>query len=215
LRRSAPACRPRPGGSAPRRRLPRDGRCWSAIPSASALPRGRRAPSACGSPPGSPRPRRAAPPARRVPPPRPRRLLAGPLLGRLGLGERPRLGGACLGRGGLGLRLGPPQGDVPRRVDLDLLRLGLATGALLVGCGLGHPRVALPASRLLLPDELHVARLIADRLDRERVDLQAGRREVALGGVLHVLLELLSIEVELLDCQRADDRPERALKDVL
>ena len=100
-------------------------------------------------------------------------------------------------------------------VDLDLLGLGLADGGLLVGGRLGHPGVALAAGRLLLADELHVARLVADRLDRERVDLEAGRREVALGGVLDGLLELLAVEVELLDGQRADDRAERALEDVL
>ena len=42
-----------------------------------------------------------------------------------------------------------------------------------------------------------------------------GRREVALGGVLDGLLELLAVEVELLDRQRADDRAQRALEDVL
>src|SRR4029078_4508804 len=53
------------------------------------------------------------------------------------------------------------------------------------------------------------------RLDRERVDLEAGRREVALGRLLDGLLELLAVEVELLDGQRPDDRPERTLEDVL
>ena len=100
-------------------------------------------------------------------------------------------------------------------VDLDLLGLRLADGGLLVGGGLGHAGVALAAGRLLLADQVHVAGLVADRLDRERVDLEAGRREVALGGVLDRLLELLPVEVELLDGQRADDRPERALEDVL
>ena len=42
-----------------------------------------------------------------------------------------------------------------------------------------------------------------------------GRREVALGGVLDGLLELHPVEVQLLDGQRADDRAERALEDVL
>ena len=60
-------------------------------------------------------------------------LLAGDLLGRLGLGERTGLGGARLGGRGLGLGLGTAQGDVPLGVDLDLLGLGLADGGLLVG----------------------------------------------------------------------------------
>ena len=81
--------------------------------------------------------------------------------------------------------------------------------------GLRHPGVALAAGGLLLADQVHVAGLVADRLDRERVDLEAGRREVALGRVLDGLLELLAVEVELLDRQRADDRAERALEDVL
>ena len=49
----------------------------------------------------------------------------------------------------------------------------------------------------------------------KRVDLEAGRREVALGRVLDGLLELLAVEVQLLDRERADDRAERALEDVL
>ena len=36
-----------------------------------------------------------------------------------------------------------------------------------------------------------------------------------LGRALDLLLELLAVVVELLDRQRADDRPERALEDVL
>ena len=98
---------------------------------------------------------------------------------------------------------------------LTWLGLGLADGGLLVGGGLGHPGVALAAGRLLLADQLHVAGLVADGLDRERVDLEARRREVALGRVLDGLLELLAVEVELLDGQRADDRAQRALEDVL
>ena len=109
-------------------------------------------------------------------------LLAGDLLGRLGLGQRAGLGGARLGGGGLRLGLGAAQRDVPRGVDLDLLGLGLADGGLLVGGGLGHAGVALAAGGLLLADQLHVAGLVADRLDRERVDLQARRREVALAA---------------------------------
>jgi len=38
---------------------------------------------------------------------------------------------------------------------------------LLVGGSLGHPGVPLATRRLLLADELHVARFVADRLDRE------------------------------------------------
>ena len=105
--------------------------------------------------------------------------------------------------------------DVALGVELDLLRLGLADGGLLVGLGLGHARVPLAAGRLLLADEVHVADLVADRLDREVVDRQAGRREVGLGGALDLLLELLAVVVELLDGQRADDRAQRALEDVL
>ena len=142
-------------------------------------------------------------------------LLAGDLLGRLRLGQRTGLRGARLGGRGLRLGLGTAQGDVPLGVDLDLLGLGLADGRLLVRGRLGHPGVALAAGRLLLADELHVARLVADRLDRERVDLEAGRREVALGRVLDGLLELHPVEVEFLDGQRADDRAERAFEDVL
>jgi hypothetical protein len=133
----------------------------------------------------------------------------------LGLGQRAGLGGTRLGGGGLGLGLGAAERDVSRGVDLDLLGLGFPDGGLLVGGGLGHPRVTLAAGRLLLADKLHVPRLVADRLDRERVDLEAGCREVALGGVLDGLLELLAVEVELLDGERADDRAQRALEDVL
>ena len=50
--------------------------------------------------------------------------------------------------------------------------------------GLGHPGVALAAGRLLLADEVHVADLVADRLDREVVDRQAGRGEVGLARAL-------------------------------
>jgi hypothetical protein len=100
-------------------------------------------------------------------------------------------------------------------MDLDLLGLRFANGGLLIRGGLGHARVALAASRLLLADELHVTRLVADGLDGERVDLQAGRGEVALGRVLDGLLELLAVEVELLDGERADDRAQRALEHVL
>src|SRR3712207_8574963 len=42
---------------------------------------------------------------------------------------------------------------------------------------------------LLLADEVHVADLVADGLDREVVDRQAGRREVGLRGALDLLLE--------------------------
>ena len=100
-------------------------------------------------------------------------------------------------------------------LSLICMRLGLADRGLLVGLGLGHPRVPLAAGRLLLADEVHVADLVADRLDREVVDRQARRREVGLGGALDLLLELLAVVVELLDGQRADDRAERALEDVL
>ena len=142
-------------------------------------------------------------------------LLAGDLLLRLRLGERACLGGAGLGGGDLHLGLGPADRDVAIGVDLDLVRLRLANGGLLVRAGLRHPGVSLPAGRLLLADQVHVAGLVADRLDRERVDLEPGRGEVALGGVLDGLLELHSIEVQLLDRERADDRPERTLEDVL
>ena len=121
---------------------------------------------------------------------------------------------AC-GRRGLRLGLGAPQRHVPRGVDLDLLGLGLADGGLLVGGRLRHAGVPFATGRLLLADQLHVAGFVADRLDRERVDLQARGREVATGGVLDGLLELLAVEVELLDGQRPDDRTERALEDVL
>ena len=120
-----------------------------------------------------------------------------------------------LGRRGQGLDLGLAERDVALGVDLDLLRLGLPDRGLLVGGRLGHPRVALAAGGLLLADEVHVADLVADRLDREVVDRQAGRREVAPGGALDLLLELLPVVVQLLDGQRADDRAERALEDVL
>ena len=100
-------------------------------------------------------------------------LLADDLLRRLGLGERPGLGGARLGRRDLRLGLGPPERHVALGVDLDLLRLGLADGGLLVGGRLRHPGVPLAAGGLLLADQVHVAGLVADRLDRERVDLEA------------------------------------------
>ena len=139
-------------------------------------------------------------------------LLAGDLLGRLGLGQRSGLRGASLGGRRLRLGLGAAQGDVALGVDLDLLGFGLADGRFLVGGRLRHPRVPFAAGGLLLADQVHVAGLVADRLDRERVDLETGRRKVALGGVLDGLLELLAVEVELLDGQRADDRPQRALR---
>ena len=142
-------------------------------------------------------------------------LLAGDLLGRLGLGERTRLRGPRLGCGDLGLGLGSTEGNVALGIDLDLVRLGFPDGGLLVGRGLGHPRIALATGGLLLADQVHVARLVADRLDREGVDLEPGRREVALGRVLDGLLELHPVEVELFDRQRADDRAERAFEDVL
>ena len=142
-------------------------------------------------------------------------LLAGDLLGRLRLGQRTGLGGTRLGRGRLGLGLGSSQRDVALGVDLDLLGLGLSDGRLLVRRGLGHAGVALAAGGLLLADQLHVARLVADGLDRERVDLQSGRGEVARGRVLDGLLELLAIEVQLLDGQRAHDRAKGALEHVL
>ena len=123
--------------------------------------------------------------------------------------------GARLGRRDLRLGLGPAKRHVPLGVDLDLAGLGLADGSLLVCCRLRHPGIPLATRRLLLADELHVARLVTDRLDRERIDLEPGRREVALGGVLDGLLELLPVEVQLLDRERADDRPEGALQHIL
>ena len=142
-------------------------------------------------------------------------LLAHDLLGRLGLGERPGLGRAGLGSCGLRLGFRPAQCDVSLGVDLDLLGLGFADCRLLVRPRFGHTRVTLAASRLLLADELHVPGLVPDRLDGERVDLEAGRGEVALGRVLDGLLELHAIEVQLLDGQRADDGPEGSLQHVL
>ena len=106
-----------------------------------------------------------------------------------------------------------PGGEV--RFPVYSILIEHADGRFLIGRGLGHARVALAAGRLLLPDELHVARLVADRLDREGVDLQPGRREIALRRILDRLLELLTIEVQLLDGQRADDGTERALEHVL
>ena len=142
-------------------------------------------------------------------------LLARDLLLGLRLSERPGLGGARLGRGDLRLGFGAAERDVALGVDLDLVRLGLPDRGLLVGRGLRHPRVALAAGGLLLADQLHVARLVANRLDRERVDLEAGRGEVTLRRFLDGLLELLPVQVQLLDRERADDRPEGALQDVL
>src|SRR5206468_10293662 len=74
---------------------------------------------------------------------------------------------------------------------------------------------ALATGSLLLADEVHVAGLVSDRLDGERVNQEARRGEVALGGVLDGLLELLAVEVELLDRERSDDRPERAFENIL
>ena len=142
-------------------------------------------------------------------------LLAHDLLLGRGLGKRSGLGGLRLRGGRERLDLGLAEGDVTLGVELDLLRLGLPDGGLLVGGGLGHPRVALAAGRLLLPDQVHVADFVADRLDREVVDREAGRRQVALGGALDLLLELLAVVVELLHGERADDRAERPLEDVL
>ena len=143
------------------------------------------------------------------------RLLAHDLLLGGGLGERAGLGGLGLGRGRERLDLGLAEGDVALGVELDLLGFGLPDGGLLVGGRLGHPGVPLAAGRLLLADEVHVADFVADRLDREVVDRQARGREVALGRALDLLLELLAVVVELLDRERADDRPEGPLEDVL
>ena len=68
---------------------------------------------------------------------------------------------------------------------------------------------------LLLAEQLDVVRLVGEALDRERVDLQAAGREVALGRVLHLLEELLAIADQLLDRQRADDRAQRSFEHVL
>ena len=131
------------------------------------------------------------------------------------LGERPRLGGGRLGRLHLLLDLGLLQGDVSLGVDLDLLCLGLPDGGLLVGRRLRHPGVALDDGKVLLAEQPDVVRLVGETLDGEGVDLEARGRQVALGGVLHLLEQLLAVADQLLDGQGADDGAQRALEHVL
>ena len=142
-------------------------------------------------------------------------LLSDDLLGRLGLRQRTCLRGSGLGSRGLGLRLRAAQGDVPLGIDLDLLGFGFADGGFLVCRGLGDARVTLATGRLLLTDQVHIPGLVADRLDRERIDLQAGRRQVALGGILDSLLELHPVQVQFLDGERAHDGAQGAFQNVL
>ena len=85
----------------------------------------------------------------------------------------------------------------------------------MVGRGLDHTRVTRDSRNALLAEELDVVRLVGEALDGERVDLQAAGGEVALGRVLHLLEQLLAVADELLDGQRADDRPERSFQHVL
>ena len=127
----------------------------------------------------------------------------------------PGLRGSRLGGCRLHLGLCSLERDVPLRLDLDPLGFRLTHGRELVRGGLRHARVLLDHRELLLAEKLDVPGLVVDGLDRERVDQQAAGCEVALGGVLDLLLQLLTVHDQFLDRQPADDRPQAPFQHVL
>src|SRR5919201_4158152 len=150
-----------------------------------------------------------------------RRLALG--LGRADRGRDELLGAALrleLLRVGLRLR-GDPLGigardlAVPLGGNDDALGLVLLDRGLLRRARLRDPRVADDTREVLLPELLDVALRIADARDRERVDVDAARLEVAARGLGDGLLEPIAVGDELLDRQRAGDRAKRALEDLL
>src|SRR5438552_1696031 len=98
-----------------------------------------------------------------------------------------------------------PERNVPGCIDLDLLRFCLPDRRLLVGGRLGHTSVSRHSGYALLAEQFDVVRLVGEALDREGIDLQAARGEVALGRVLHLLEQLLPVTDQLFDGQRAND----------
>ena len=122
----------------------------------------------------------------------------------------------------VGLRLrGDPLGVGARDLavalgrDDDPLGLVLLHRGLLRRARLRDACVADNAREVLLAQLLDVALRVADACDRERIDVDAARLEVAARGLRDGLLEAVAVGDELLDRQRSGDRTERALEHLL
>ncbi len=141
------------------------------------------------------------------------RDLGRPPRGRLRFRLAPVLVRLCFSDRGVALGLGLLRELLRFRLPFPrlALRIGLRDHRLLGRDGFGDGRGALYFRDARFSEGLEIAVLVADIADGEGVDSEAHVREVPGGDLLHLLRELIAVLVDVLDAERAQDRPQVAL----